>query len=62
MNIYNVTLFGHRNLYSHQKIEEKLYIILKKLINTKEYLKIYIGRNGEFDTFVASIIKKYKKN
>ena len=61
MEIYKVTLFGHRDLYEHQKVEERLYPILQGLIRTKPYVEIYIGRNGEFDVFSASIVKRAQK-
>lgn len=62
MNIYKVTLFGHRNLYAYREVEERLYPILRDLIQTKECVEIYIGRNGEFDIFAASIVKKLQKS
>lgn len=62
MEIYKVTLFGHRDLSEHQKVEERLYPILKNLIQTKPYVEIYIGRNGEFDIFVASVVKRVQND
>lgn len=61
MNVYKVALFGHRDLYEHRKVEEKLYPILLDLIQTKLYVKFYIGRNGEFDMFTASVVKRVQK-
>ncbi|MBQ8380545.1 MAG: hypothetical protein IJY18_01495 [Clostridia bacterium] len=61
MKPYIISFFGHRDFYEHNKIEALLYPILKDLIDNKEWVEIYIGRNGEFDVFVASIIKRIKK-
>lgn len=61
MQVKNVVLFGHRELYEHAKVEKKLSVILRHLALTNPYVEIYMGRNGEFDTFVASIIKQFKK-
>ena len=61
MNIYRVAFFGHRRIDRLGEIEEKLVPILKELILTKEYVEFYIGRNGEFDEFVASLIKRVQK-
>ena len=61
MNIYRVVFFGHRRIYNIREIEEKLVPILKELILTKKYVEFYIGRNGEFDEFVASVIKRVQK-
>lgn len=59
--IYRVAFFGHRRIYNIRKIEEKLVPILNELILTKEYVEFYIGRNGDFDEFVASVIKRVQK-
>ena len=61
MNIYRVAFFGHRRIYNIREIEEKLVPILKELILTKEYVEFYIGRNGDFYEFVASVIKRVQK-
>lgn len=61
MNIYRVAFFGHRRIYNIREIEEKLVPILNELILTKEYVEFYIGRNGDFDEFVASVIKRVQK-
>ena len=60
-DIYRVAFFGHRRIDRLREIEEKLVSILKELILTKEYVEFYIGRNGEFDEFVASLIKRVQK-
>ena len=60
-NIYRVAFFGHRRIYNIREIEEKLVPILNELILTKEYVEFYIGRNGDFDEFVASVIKRVQK-
>ena len=60
-DIYRVAFFGHRRIDRLREIEEKLVPILNELILTKEYVEFYIGRNGEFDEFVASVIKRVQK-
>ena len=60
-DIYRVAFFGHRRIYNIREIEEKLVPILSELILTKEYVEFYIGRNGDFDEFVASVIKRVQK-
>ena len=61
MNIYRVAFFGHRRIYNIREIEEKLVPILNELILTKEYVEFYIGRNGDFDEFAATVIKRVQK-
>lgn len=61
MNVYTVSFFGHRKLYDLQRIDECLMPIIKALLKSKEYVAFLIGRNGEFDEYAASIIKRIQK-
>ena len=56
--IYRVAFFGHRRIDRLREIEEKLVPMLNELILTREYVEFYIGRNGEFDEFAATVIKR----
>ena len=58
MEIYRIALFGHRDLGAHLTVEEGLFIILRDLLQIMPYVEIYVGRNGEFDVFSASVIKR----
>lgn len=58
MDIYNVTFFGHRNFCIERKTEERLYAIVRDLILTKPYVDFFVGRNGDFDIFAASVVKR----
>ena len=57
MKPYFVSFFGHREVRAHRTIEERLTQLLRELARTKEYVEIYIGRSGEFDTFATSVVK-----
>lgn len=61
MNIFTVSLFGHREIDNLRELENKMIPILKKLIQTKSYVSFVIGRNGEFDEYAASVIKRIQK-
>lgn len=61
MNIYTVALFGHREIDNLRQLENDLTPILKKLIQTKSYVTFLVGRNGEFDEYAASVIKRVQK-
>ncbi len=61
MNVYKVTFFGHRDFCIDRKVEERLYSIIGGLIRTKPNVEFYIGRNGDFDIFAASVIKRAQK-
>ena len=57
MDIFTVSLFGHRKIDDLRKLNDRLTPIIKKLIKTKTYVAFLIGRNGEFDEYAASVIK-----
>jgi len=61
MNIFTVSLFGHREIRDLRHLEMKLTPIVKELIQAKPFIVFLIGRNGEFDEYAASIIKTVKK-
>lgn len=58
MNIYTVSLFGHREIERPLEIEERLDKLLHYLITQKEYVEFMIGRDGEFDLLASSAIKR----
>ena len=60
--IFRVAFFGHRYIDNLRKIEERLTPILKDLVWKKQFVELYIGRNGEFDEFTASVIKRVQKD
>ena len=61
MDVFTVALFGHRDIDDLRLLEEKLAPLIKELLRTKEYVAFLIGRNGEFDEFAASVIKRIQK-
>ena len=60
--IYRVSFIGHRNIERFQIVENKVEAVVKDLIKSKEFVEFYIGRNGEFDILVASIIKRVQRD
>ena len=60
-NKISVAFFGHRHIENLNIVEEKLMPILRNFIREHSYVEFYIGRNGEFDEYVASIIKRVQK-
>ena len=61
MDTYKIVFLGHRDFCPTREIEAKLYDVLSDLIQTRSYLDIYVGRNGEFDVFAASVVKRIKR-
>ena len=60
-DIYRICLFGHRDFYGHRILDTRLFELVKDIIEAKRFVEIYIGRNGEFDIYAASVIKKVQK-
>lgn len=61
MDVFTVSLFGHRRADELWKLENTLVSKIKALIQTKSYVSFLIGRNGDFDEYAASIIKRVQK-
>ena len=56
-------MFGHRDFYGHRQLEERLIIpILRDLIRQHKFIEIYMGRDGEFDTYAATIVKRVQRD
>lgn len=60
-DIYGVAMFGHRDFCGHRQLEERLIHILRDLIRKNKFIEIYIGRDGEFDTYAATIVKRVQR-
>ncbi len=61
MNIYTVSLFGHRQIDNLFSIERKLEKIVCELLRAKEYVEFLVGRDGEFDLLAASVIRRCRR-
>lgn len=58
---YRIALFGHRDFGEHRLLEKYFPPLLKELIRKESFVEIYIGRNGEFDLYAASLVKRVQK-
>ena len=61
MNVYTVSFFGHRKIYDTIRIERKLEAIIKELLLTHQYVEFLVGRGGDFDLLVASVVRRCKR-
>lgn len=61
MEIYTVSLFGHRIMTDLSGIKKALTKEVENLIRTKEYVEFLVGRNGDFDVMAASTIREVRK-
>ena len=61
MDIYTVSLFGHREINSPHLIAEHLERVIQPIILSKAYVDFIIGREGEFDLLAASVIRRLRR-
>ena len=61
LNIFTVAFFGHRYIDNPYKIEKLLEEQIRTLINKYEYVDFIVGRNGDFDQYVASAVIRVRK-
>lgn len=61
VTVYTVSFFGHRRIYDPIRIERKLEGIVRELLLTKQYVEFLVGKDGEFDILVASVIHRCKR-
>lgn len=61
MDIYTVSFFGHRRIYNPIRIEKQLEELVRELLLTKKYVEFLVGKDGEFDILVASVIRRCKR-
>ena len=62
MNIYTVSLFGHRNIINPLPAEEQLEYEIYKILKNHQYVNFLIGRTGEFDLMAVLTIRRVMKS
>ena len=60
-SVYTVCFFGHRQVDKFTAVEQKVEVLVDKLLNEHEYVEFLVGREGEFDLLVTSAILRCKK-
>ena len=61
LNTYTVSFFGHRHLENPITVERKLEMLISSLLREKEYIEFLVGRDGDFDLLVSSVIRRCKR-
>lgn len=61
MDVYTVSFFGHRRIENPIKIEAELEKEIIRLLSEKQYVEFLVGRDGDFDLLVSSIIHRCKR-
>lgn len=60
-SVYTVCFFGHRQLDDFCLVEQKVEMLIVRLLNEHEYVEFLVGREGEFDQLVTSAILRCRK-
>ena len=61
MDVFTASFFGHRRIDNMSAIEEKLNEILCDIIENNNFVEFLVGREGDFDIIVASVIRRVTK-
>ena len=61
LEIYTVSFFGHRQIEDVFSLERQTESLIRKLLFEREYVAFLVGRNGEFDQLVSSLINRVKR-
>ena len=61
MNTYTVSFFGHRKIDNALEIENGLEQFIRTLLQEHQYVEFLVGRDGEFDQLVSSVIRRCKR-
>ena len=57
----SIAFLGHRDDEQLMKLDKLLLPFLKKILLENRSVIFYVGRNGNFDEYVASLIKSVKR-
>ena len=59
--IYTVSFFGHRIIEDPLRIERYVEMLVRKLLDEKEYVEFLVGRDGDYDQLVSSTVRRCKR-
>ena len=58
MDVYRIAFIGHRQICGQYHLEDEITKLVLEKLHSKEYVELYVGRNGDFDILAASAVKK----
>lgn len=61
LETFTVSFFGHREVNDFHNTEKALENLIYKFLSEHEYVEFLIGRNGEFDQLVSSVVHRVRK-
>ncbi len=62
LTTFTVSFFGHRLIDDALLIENRLERLTRTLLREHEYVEFLVGRDGEFDQIVSSVIRRCKRD
>lgn len=62
LNTFTVSFFGHRMIDNALEIENRMELLIRNLLGEYEYVEFLVGRDGEFDQLVSSVIRRCKRS
>ena len=61
MDVFTVSMFGHRRVVDSVSVERALERLVRQLLLEKEYVEFLLGRDGDFDLLAAAVIRRCKQ-
>ena len=61
MEPFTISFFGHRRIENLVSAESKLIRIVRDLLKSKTYVEFLVGRSGDFDQLVSSVVRRTKR-
>lgn len=59
--MYKISFFGHRRIENIRLAEERIEDLLIKLARAFSEIECYVGRDGDFDESVASVLRTVRR-
>lgn len=61
MDTFTVSFFGHRVIENPLVVERRLEALICELLTSHGYVEFLVGRDGDFDLLVSSVIRRCKR-
>ena len=61
MDTFTVSFFGHRVIENPLAVERRLETLICELLTSHGYVEFLVGRDGDFDQLVSSVIRRCKR-
>ena len=61
MDVFTVSFFGHRVIDDFIQVERQVELLIRDLLMENAFVEFLVGRDGEFDLMVSSVIRRCKR-